>query len=436
MYQDYLEKFPNGTFAQLARINIQKLSKAQPQPQPKSLPQAKTKSPPKAQAPPEKTPEKTSTSKLQASVAAQPAPPKPEISSKPAAAIQDGRYKMAVLPWRLRGSSYRLEPVFVNGFLDFVRGQKNAVVAKYSYYEIRAKAEPAVKKLSRDYFNEDLINQLWPGDKPNIDLICKIGKDLGVDVVFTSDLYTKPAYNYQGRFNVFFVDIHTRRLYSGDIASRDVEADGDKKFNTITQKVFKQYAQNASRPATALQTDVDSDEKYVQASLTPVGASSKIASDDTRITLAIFPWKLTGSAPRWNPLALEALTDVIDRCQNQIVPLYTYYAVKTHTRPEVLKKDFFTKDVVSKLWSSSDDGPNVSYVCDLGKHLEIDLIFMCNIDARTFDPDPGTYKIYVIDVNSGKLYAGRAAVNDIETRGRAQFTNLAQRLFAESTQNR
>ena len=103
---------------------------------------------------------------------------------------------------------------------------------------------------------------------------------------------------------------------------------------------------------------------------------------------------------------------------------------------EVLKKDFFTKDVVSKLWLGSGDSPNVSYVCDLGKHLDIDLVFMCNNDARVFDPDPGTYKIYIIDVHSGKMHKGRATVNDIDSQGRARFTNLAQKLLAEFIQNR
>jgi hypothetical protein len=175
----------------------------------------------------------------------------------------------------------------------------------------------------------------------------------------------------------------------------------------------------------------------VQASLTPVGASSKIASpDDRRIKLGIFPWKLTGSAPRWNPLALDALADVIDQHKNQMVPLYTYYAVKTKSAPTVLKKDFFTKEVIKKLWSGSGDTPNVNYVCDVGKHLEIDIVIMCNIDAQTWDPVRGTDRFYIVDVHSGRLYKGRATVNDIENMGAARFTNLAKRLLAESTQNR
>jgi hypothetical protein len=421
MYQDYLEKFPNGTFAQLAKINIQRLSGAKPQP--------------KAQAQPDKTPKKSSASKMQASVAPQPAPPKPSVSSMPPAAGQDGRYKMAVFPWRLRGSSSRLDKIFVNGFWDFVQDQKNAVVTKYSYYDL--KNEPAVKKLRQDYFDEDLIKELWSGNNPNIDLICKIGEDLGVDVVFISDLYTKPAYNYQGNFTAYFVDIRTRRMYSDDISSRDVEADGDKKFRTVAQRVFKQYAQKAGRPATAVQAASDSDEKYVQASLSPVISTSTVEKpDDSRIKLAIFPWRLTGTAPRWNPIALDALTDVIDRRKKQIVPRYTYYAIKTKSRPEVIKEDFFTKDVTRKLWSGSSDGPNVSYVCDIGKHLEIDVVFMCNIDAITWDPDRGTYRVYIVDVHSGKMYKGRAAVNDIENLASSRFTNLAKRLLAEYFQNK
>jgi uncharacterized caspase-like protein len=421
MYQDYLQKFPNGTFAQLAKINIEKLSKAQPKAQVQALPH--------------KAPQKTSTSKIQANVTPQPAPPKPSVSSKPAAATQDGRYKLAVFPWRLKGSSYRYEEIFFKAFSDFVSNQNKTVVPRYSYYEL--KEELKVKKLKRDYFTEDLNAQLWSGSKPNIDLICKIGKELGVDVVFVSNVYTKAWDQDLGMFDVYFIDIHSRQMYSGRIESRDVETDGDEKFTSIAQRVFKQYVQKAGRPATAGQGDLAADGKYVQASLTPVATASKPQNlDDSRIKLAIFPWKLTGAAPRWNPLALEALTDVLDRQKNKIVPLYTYYAVKTKTAPEVLGKNFFTKNVVKKLWSGSGDGPNVPYVLDLGKQLGIDVVFICNNDARTFDPDPGTYKIYIVDVHSGKMYKGRATANDIESQGGARFTNLAQRLLAEFIQNR
>jgi hypothetical protein len=313
--------------------------------------------------------------------------------------------------------------------------QKKTVVPQYSYYEL--KEEFKAKKLKRDYFTEDLNKQLWSGSKPNIDLICKIGKELGVDVVFVSNIYTKAWDQDLGMFDVYFIDIHSRQMYSGRIESRDVETDGDEKFTNIAQRVFKKYAQNADRPTTAGQAASDTDEKYVQASLTPVAATPKLDKpDDSRIKLAIFPWKLTGAAPRWNPLALEALTDVLDRQKNKIVPLYTYYAVKTKTEPQVLEKNFFAKDVVKKLWSGSGDGPNVPYVLDLGKQLDIDVALMCNNDARTFDPDSGTYKIYVVDVHSGKMYKGRATANDIENQGGARFTSLAQRLFAEFIQNR
>jgi hypothetical protein len=429
MYQDYLQKFPNGTFAQLAKINIQKLSKAQPKAKPKAKPKSQV------QALPQKAPQITPVPKMQASVTPQPAPPKPSVSSKPAAATQDGRYKLAVFPWRLKGSSYRYEEIFFETFSDFVIDQNKTVVPRYSYYEL--KAELKAKKLRRDYFTEDLNEQLWSGSKPNIDLICKIGKELGVDVVFVSNIYTKAWDQDLGIFDVYFIDIHSRQMYSGRIESRDVETDGDKKFTSIAQRLFKQYVQKAGRPATAGQGDLAVDEKYVQASLTPVAAASKPQNpDDSRIKLAVFPWKLTGAAPRWNPIALEALTDVLDRQKNKIVPLYTYYAVKTKTAPQVLKKNFFTKDVVKKLWSGSGDGPNVPYVLDLGKQLGIDIVFMCNNDARTFDPDPGTYKIYIVDVHSGKMYKGRATANDIENQGGARFTNLALKLLAEFIQNR
>jgi hypothetical protein len=130
------------------------------------------------------------------------------------------------------------------------------------------------------------------------------------------------------------------------------------------------------------------------------------------------------------------LTGVIKEHKNKIVPLYTYYELKIRPEPTLLDEDFFSKDVVRKLWSGSGDKPNIGYVRDMGKQLEVDAVIICDVYVRVFDPDPGTYKIYIVDVNSGKMYQGRANTQDVEGQGGALFEKLAQRLMAEFIRNR
>ncbi len=143
-----------------------------------------------------------------------------------------------------------------------------------------------------------------------------------------------------------------------------------------------------------------------------------------------------GSRARWNFIALDALTDVINRHKNQIVARYTYYEIKTKPKPKVLDEEFFTQDVVRKLWSGSGGGPNTGSVRQIGKQLDVDVVIICDIDGRTFDPDSGTYKTYVVDVHSGQVHKGRANTQNIEGEGEARFEALSQRLLAEFIQNR
>jgi hypothetical protein len=168
----------------------------------------------------------------------------------------------------------------------------------------------------------------------------------------------------------------------------------------------------------------------------PDSAASKTKAvlSDQRASLGIFPWKLTGSAPRWNFIALDALVDVLDRHKDRVIARYTYYEIKTKPRPELLKESFFTKKVVQKLWSGSGGGPNMDYVRQVGKQLDIDVVLMCDIDGRTFDPDSGTYKIYVVDVYSGRVYKGRAYTQNIEGEAEYRFIKLSEKLFGQYIQ--
>jgi len=168
---------------------------------------------------------------------------------------------------------------------------------------------------------------------------------------------------------------------------------------------------------------------------TPVSTKVEVDRKISGFKLGVFPWKLTGGADRWNFIALESLTDVLEQRKKQIASLHTYYAIKVRPRTQVLGENYFSETVVSTLWTGSGDAPNVGYVRKMGKELKIDAVFLCNIDIIPWDPDPGTYKVFMVDVHSGKMYQGAASTRDIESNGERLFKKTAQKVISEYMRN-
>ena len=434
-YQDYLEKFPNGTFAELARINIQKLSGAgskSPAKAPKGAKAEKSAKAPK----PEK---KASTSKMQAKVAA-PAPkvtPPVPSASKTKAILSDQRAQLGVFPWKLTGSASRWNFIALDALADVVNRHKNRIVARYSYYEIKTKPKPEL--IEEQFFTKGVVQKLWSGSGggPNAGYARQLGQQLGIDVAIICDIDGRIFDPDPGTYKIYVVDVHSGQVYQGRVNTKDIEGEGDDRFIKLSEKLFQQYFQYAGIPSKGGKAVAQNEKKNAQASLTPV--VSKTAgkrSVDSKIYLGVFPWKLTGSASRWNFIALDALTTVVKRHKNEIIAQYTHYEIKTKPKPNLLDEDFFTQDVIRKLWSGPGGGPHIGYVREIAQQLDVDVVILCDIDGRIFDPDPGTYKMYVVDVHSGRVYKGRTATRDIEGEGEARFEELTQRLLAEFIQNR
>ena len=443
MYQDYLEKFPSGTFAELARIHIRRLSEAESKSPTKT---AKVAEAPKG-AKAAKSVKETSTSKMQASVS----PPPPKVTppasqpvtapvssaSKTKAILSDQPARLGVFPWHLTGSAPHWNFLALHALTDVVNRHKHLIEARYTYYEIKTRPKPEL--LEEQFFTKAVVQKLWSGSGggPNISYVRRLGKQLGIDVAIICDIDGRIFDPDSGTYSIYVVDVHSGEVFKGRATTRDIEGDGEDRFIELSEKLFKQYFQYTRIPSTDEKTESISKEKDVQASLTPVvNKTTSERSDDSRVHLGVFPWKLSGSAPRWNFIALDALTTVIKRHQSEIVAQYTHYDIKTKPKPKVLDEDFFTPDVIRKLWSEPGGRPHIGYVREIGHQLDIDVVILCDISARTFDPDQGDYKMYVVNVHSGRVHQGRATTQDIEGEGEARFEELTQRLFAEFIQNR
>jgi len=82
-----------------------------------------------------------------------------------------------------------------------------------------------------------------------------------------------------------------------------------------------------------------------------------------------------------------------------------------------------------------DDLTGDGYVRKMGKELKIDAVFLCNIDIIPWDPDPSTYKVFMVDVHSGKIYQSEASTRDIESNGEKLFKKTAQKVISEYMRN-
>ncbi len=131
----------------------------------------------------------------------------------------DSRYKLAVFPWRLRGSAI----FFKDNVLDSLKKAiENADLFDpvFSYYDLGKKYE--TKAISNSLINDRIVDEMWikrgfwSKSKLNTDLIYEIGAKLNVDVVL--------LYSIAGRdksvgeteldpIEVFLVDLNNKKTY-------------------------------------------------------------------------------------------------------------------------------------------------------------------------------------------------------------------------------
>ena len=161
-FEEYLRKFPNGTFAGLAGMKIESLSHKDD----------------KRLADKQKIKEST-----QASVI-----PHSSEDIKPVSKI-----RLAIFPWQINTSSadlwfkrYFNEKDMIN-IVSQVLKENNKFVPDYSYYELGRNHK--AKRLTDAILSDTIIDDLWVKEgvvsnySPNIELISELGNQLQVDAV-------------------------------------------------------------------------------------------------------------------------------------------------------------------------------------------------------------------------------------------------------------
>ena len=138
---------------------------------------------------------------------------------------KDSRYKLAVFPWLLRGEA----TFFTSQVLDSIKvaiEKKKSFIPVFSYYDLRA--EHQTKSLKGSFLSRNVIDDLWIRKgffsklKPNIDLICKLGEELKVDVVLIYYLSARTMSEDKTEISpieVFLIDVNRKGHYVSRRAS-------------------------------------------------------------------------------------------------------------------------------------------------------------------------------------------------------------------------
>jgi hypothetical protein len=242
MYNEYLKKFPNGMFAGLALIKIQNLQPSAPVPKAQRQP---------AEDPPPAT--------VTAAVAPAPrAKPKPVMRS-------GSKIQVAVLPWDPEQHYWHW--VVVDALKDHI-DELDSVELAYTYYDMGVTHQG--QRLDQKALQELGVNnsrQLWVtktvGDsgifgkslsgslgklfqatttgQPNIDLVVKVGQQLGVDAVVMSKVDIHVADPPNGEVEMFLIEIPSGKYQRAKSVTDAFDHNGYNITREVAGIIFREY---------------------------------------------------------------------------------------------------------------------------------------------------------------------------------------------------
>lgn len=147
--------------------------------------------------------------------------PAPESIPKP-----DSRIKLAILPFYIKDKTTsaiqtwggvrkaNVAEKYVVDTLNQVLWARRDIVPTYSYYELDKKFK--VKKINDSIIDHKDLNNLWVKRghsflrKPNTNLVCKVGKKLGVDLILMySSILTGNWHT-----TLYFIEVNTKKTFS------------------------------------------------------------------------------------------------------------------------------------------------------------------------------------------------------------------------------
>jgi hypothetical protein len=184
LYDEYLQRFPEGVFVEVAKVRIAQLKESPPAPQ-----------------------QATRNSGIQqASVSV----------DQPQLARSDFRPKLAVFPWYIsKAASKRREmKQYTATCIGRIVARGKEFDPAYSYYDLGDAI--LCKKISDDFIENNTEEDLWSGffkPKPNVKEVSRLGEILGVDLVLMYAFIQKgTSGNWDSR--IYMIDVAKKVSYS------------------------------------------------------------------------------------------------------------------------------------------------------------------------------------------------------------------------------
>ena len=165
-------------------------------------------------------------------------------STEPIHARPGQKTKLAILPWRLTGDATSRNAVAISVFQQ-IFGVNKSFVPLYSFYDLGHKF--SAKAISKDLMSKKTKKNLWKKSslfatpKPNIDLACEIGKQLGVDVLFLCAIDVGNEDPPSGKFVFYLINIDPKGMLYHSSQTSNFEDGGHYSLKSLVEKVLKKY---------------------------------------------------------------------------------------------------------------------------------------------------------------------------------------------------
>jgi len=154
------------------------------------------------------------------------------------------KIKLAILPWLLDGEAPKQNSKSMGVFQQIFSINK-LLVPVYSFYEMDPKFR--VRAISKGLLSEKEQKNLWKkggffaSPKPNINLACKIGNHLAVDVVFMCYIYVSDQAPSNAKFIFYLINVISKEVFSDSSTTVNFEERGHTIFKDLVEKVINNY---------------------------------------------------------------------------------------------------------------------------------------------------------------------------------------------------
>ena len=376
LYKAYLNKFPAGTFAELARYKIDDYTGA-------LSPAVETKKQPaekiiQAAIPDTSEKEKKSSPKT-----------KPAIVKS---SNIDSPLKLAILPWNFKKADMR-EKQFLQNTIKALGNElksNDRFRPLYSYYA--ENPDLGLKKIPESALPAGGVGKLWIGNiKPDIDQAVQVGRQLKVDAVLMMSVTRSADYNLSGILYIaqYIIHIADKKTYtkSEPFYTRTFASE----IKPFIEKAFAEYA---------VQTHMVGTESK------PPKTTRKEIDAGNKIKLAILPWYFETGVRKSQYLqnTTNALGDQL-KSSGVFRPIYSYYGANPDLGLKKIPDSVLSTDVASKLWTGSIE-PDIDQAVRIGRQLKVDAVLMISVTHSVDYNITGTEDTtqYIIHVTDKKIY--------------------------------